>query len=176
MPLWVRLLIGRLCARSRPAQRRHFKNGGTAKPSQQSAPRTSPAAFGPANRGGLPRAHERLRRSDRKVCGQPRGEFDLSKERRCDGDSTILSARSTQLTTYAALTDDMVATGEGAPLEWHDRWKVFAAAIEEALEHIVRAEGSTPEAFFLSLNGMQQVGGEAGGATVARFLDMVAAA
>ena len=70
----------------------------------------------------------------------------------------------------------MVATGEGAPLEWHDRWKIFAAAIEAALEDIIRAEGSTPEAFFLSLNGMQQVGGEAGGATVSRFLDMVAAA
>ncbi len=79
------------------------------------------------------------------------------------------------LTTYATLSDEMVESGEGAPLEWHEKWRQFSSAIEAALEETIRADGTTPEAFFLSLNGMQQVGGNAGVATVSRFIGMVSA-
>ena len=101
------------------------------------------------------------------TCRAPDSDFSVAVDKFLD---------SHALTTYAELTDAMVATGEGAPLDWHERWKQFSAAVEAALESTVRADGSTPEAFFLSLNGMQQVGGEAGGAAVARFLELVSAA
>ena len=101
------------------------------------------------------------------ACSEPESDFAVAVEKFVDNHAA---------STYGALTDDMVATGEGAPLEWHERWKQFSSAIEAALEATVRADGSTPEAFFLSLNGMQQVGGEAGRATAARFLEMISAA
>jgi hypothetical protein len=101
------------------------------------------------------------------VCLDPSSDFSAAIAKFIDNHA---------LTTYAALDDDMIETGEGAPLEWHERWRQFAVAIEAAVESIVRADGSTPESFFLSLNGMQQAGGAAGGAAVSRFLGMMVAA
>lgn len=100
------------------------------------------------------------------ACLNPDSDFSVAVTKFVDNHAS---------TTFAGLTDAMVMSGEGAPLSWHEHWKRFAVAIEAALEDTVRTEGSTPEAFFLSLNGMQQVGGDAGGKTVSRFLEMVSA-